>query len=294
MKHTSKSPKGQKISIVIPSYNQGQFIAETIQSIVAHVNIDIELIVVDGGSTDNTLDVIDDYSSYISTWVSEKDRGQAHAINKGFAMATGDIFAWLNSDDMYLPGAINEAISRLDTTKAELMFGNSLLFDIRKESMWGSNVIQEAASYDLKLVDFIIQPSAFWTRKAWEQVGKLNESLHYTFDWDWFIRAELSGVAFKNTTKYLSLYRVHDSHKTGTGGESRKKEIIEVLEKYNGTSIVNLCKRIGNKGSYIKQLEYYLNKFRLKKVEKILLHIIFPTLFFRHSYCTIKSLTRMI
>jgi len=283
-----------KISIVIPSYNQGQFIAETIQSIVAHVNLEIELIVIDGGSSDNTLEVIDDYSSYIAKWVSEKDKGQAHAINKGFAMATGDVLAWLNSDDMYLPGALNDAISRLDITRAELIFGNSLLFDIEKESMWGSNVIQEAAFYDLKLVDFIIQPSTFWTRKAWEQVGNLNESLHYTFDWDWFIRAELSGVVFKNTPKYLSLYRVHDSHKTGTGGESRKEEIIKVLEQYNGPSIVELCQNIGKKSAYIKQLEYYLKKVKLNSMEKVLLHILFPTLFFRFSYCTIKSVTRMI
>lgn len=283
-----------KISIVTPSYNQGQYLEETILSVIGQNYPNLEYIIIDGGSTDGSIDVIKKYEKYITYWVTERDGGQAEAINKGFSKSTGEIMGWINSDDVYLPGILNYISSIVDVKQSKLIFGNSIHFNETEDFMWGSNVTREAEKYNITLVDYIIQPSCFWTRNAWESTGKLSEVLHYGFDWDWFIRAKIAGVDFKPTSKYLSLYRIHNQHKSGTGGDKRRRELISILEKYNNQKISMLCEDLAGKSEKIKLVEYYLKKLRLVRAEKAILTLFFPYIFKRYSYNLIKAVSRMV
>lgn len=223
-----------KISIVTPNYNGGEFLEETIQSVLGQNYPGLEYIIIDGGSTDNSIDIIKKYSNFLSYWESERDRGQSHALNKGFRRATGEILGWLNSDDMYLPGTLLYISKVIDPKNAGIYFGDCIHFryDDEKLTCRGSNVSGKYKSLDLSLNDFIIQPSTFWTAETMKTVGFLNENLHYGFDWEWFIRASKC-VPFYPVTKPLSLYRLNENQKTSSGGLKRQKEISEIYGKYN-------------------------------------------------------------
>ncbi len=224
-----------KVSIITPSYNQGQFLEQTILSVLGQEYPNLEYIIIDGGSTDNSIEIIEKYEQRLKYWISEPDKGQSHAINKGFSIATGDILAWLNSDDMYLPGVLNKITALIDSNDEGVYFGDCIHFNhlSNELSCFGSKVTITYQTYNLLLCDYVIQPASFWTRKTWEKVGKLNEDSHYSFDWEWFIRAKLIEVPFYPISSPLAIYRIHDAHKTGTGGIKRQKEISEIYGKYN-------------------------------------------------------------
>ena len=148
-------------------------------------------------------------------------------------MSSGDILCWLNSDDYFLPGTLSWVSQNLDITKQQLLFGNCFRFMEGMSESLGSDVVKSHSEFALNLSDYVIQPSSFWTRNVWDSVGLLDDTLHYAFDWDWFIRASRSAVDFIPTNRYLSSYRIHDNHKTCTGGEKRVKEIGDIYLKYS-------------------------------------------------------------
>ena len=222
------------ISIITPSYNQGQYIEQTIKSVLNVGGSDVEYIIMDGGSTDQTIEIIKRYQHSIAHWVSEPDGGQSQAINKGMALATGDIVGWLNSDDVYMPDILSHVTETLDTSKAEICFGNCIHFKEGQRAVeaWGSDVVYHAENGRLENYDYIIQPSSFWTRRAWELAGPLREDLHYAFDWEWFLRAKAAGVTLRSIPSCLSMYRIHDAHKSGSGGNKRREEISAIYQQY--------------------------------------------------------------
>jgi len=225
-----------KISIITPSYNQGQFLEDTIVSVLGQNYPDLEYLIMDGGSTDQSIEIIKKYESQLSFWVSEKDGGQAAAINAGFKRATGDILMWLNSDDMLLPNVLAYAARQYQEKGDGVFFGNCIHFhEINQDALdtRGSDVVTSHKKKDLSAIDYIIQPSSFWTKKIWEQNGSLDASLNFGFDWEWFLRAQNNGVAFHSFSKPLSLYRIHEDHKSGTGGGTRQQELLKIYEKYN-------------------------------------------------------------
>ena len=222
-----------KISIVTPSYNQGQYLEETIQSVLDQKYPNLEYIIMDGGSTDNSVDIIKKYESHLTHWESKPDDGQADAIKKGFNMATGDILAWLNSDDYYLPDTLNQVSELFARDDLKIVFGECVLYHEKSGKVKPSRVIEYAQSHIIELSDYIIQPSSFWTKKTYDLVGNLNEKLIYTFDWDWFIRAKRKGVHFQPVDKTWSVYRYHDQHKTGTGGNKREEELANIFRQYH-------------------------------------------------------------
>lgn len=233
------------ISIVTPSLNQGKFIEQAITSIVGQDYSNTELIIIDGGSTDNTLDIIKKYSDKISYWISEPDNGPAEAINKGFRVAKGDILAWLNSDDMYLPCALSKAVDILGLSQEpRLVYGGCLHFQDGKKSssgwLYDCGYPDEDAwgyippSFDREVLtyqDFIIQPATFWTRSLWKKTGELNESFSLTFDWEWFIRAS-QVCDFTNINQYLAIFRFHDNHISSNAGVDRSAQILKIVETY--------------------------------------------------------------
>lgn len=246
------------ITVVTPSYNQAAYLETTILSVLGQCYPRIEYIVMDGGSTDGSVEIIKRYESKIAYWVSQPDGGQSAAINAGFARATGDILCWLNSDDFFLPGALLTAAKRLSGSD-DLIYGDCLSFTQHGD---GSK-LHRPPQFDpalLGISDYIVQPSTFWKRSLWEKTGPLNERLHYAFDWEWFLRASRHGQ-FRKCDEILSAYRFHDAHKSSSGGEKRKNEVSEVAQAQGGPVA---------KGYYEFVLKHYDT---LKRVEDLRLRL---------------------
>lgn len=217
-----------KISIVTPSYNQCAFLEETLISILNQNHSNLELIVIDGGSTDNSPEIIKKYASQISFWVSEKDRGQSHAINKGFEKCTGDIIAWLNSDDLYTENTLNR-VSEIFQSRPDLDFihAESQLFD--ESGVLPSRKFKKDY-YKAQLLGGMPspQPSYFFRRELLTKIGHLNEDLDFGMDYDFFLRISLEGKG-EFFDEVWSKYRIHSSSKTETGQMNFAQDWIKVF-----------------------------------------------------------------
>jgi len=175
------------VSIITPSYNQGPYIEETILSVLSQDYSNIEYLVMDGGSTDETLGILRRYQDRL-TWASEPDRGQAHALNKGFSRARGEIFGWLNSDDTYAPGAIKTAVEALQThPQIGWVYGDCRLIDGQGNTI-AEVLVPDFRWQQLLSGNFIPQPTVFWRREVLEEVGPVDENLHHFLDLEWWIR----------------------------------------------------------------------------------------------------------
>lgn len=279
-----------KISVITPSYNQGQYIEETILSVLNQNYPNLEYIIMDGGSNDNTVEVIKKYADKISYWVSEKDKGQADAINKGFQRATGDILCWLNSDDYYFPDTLNYVAANIDITKKEILFGEvDHIFEPDKQ-IKHSNARNKYENYQLELYDYIIQPGSFWSKKVWEETGMVNEKLHFVFDWDWFVRAKKGNTNFKYAERVMAMYRVHDAHKTSNGGEKRQKEIEYMLKEYSGEKILTAFKFMRDERSKIDAVLNFAISNKLTRFDFKLLRLKFPAKLLSISDITLRQL----
>lgn len=173
------------------------------------------------------------FGSAVTHFISEPDRGQADAINKGFRLAKGDLLAWLNSDDYYLPGVMAKIAPLLgDGSEPRLVYGAILAhFEQTNEmKMWRAPQFDREA---LKTRAYVFQSSAFWTRALWERTGELDISQHFTLDWDWFLRAS-KYCDFKRMNEALTVYRFHQGHKTGSGNPRRADEVCSFVEKHAG------------------------------------------------------------
>ena len=206
------------ISVITPSLNQVDLLVSVIENVRGQVGADIEHIVIDGGSTDGTIDVLRGYGNDV-TWVSEPDTGQADAINKGFAMARGDVLAWLNCDDAYTPGTLR-LVSELFAGEPalEFLYGDALGADL-KGRLYGRRAHVRACSLQdlVNEGDPIVQPAAFWRRSLWQEVGALDTSLTYAFDYEWWMRAA-SVAQLTYVPVCFAVETLHADAKTSRGG----------------------------------------------------------------------------
>ncbi|HBR16176.1 MAG: hypothetical protein A3G39_09695 [Deltaproteobacteria bacterium RIFCSPLOWO2_12_FULL_43_16] len=203
---------GPLVSIITPSYNQGVFIEETIKSVLSQDYPNIEYIVVDGGSMDNTVEILKKYEGRLR-WISEKDRGQSDAINKGFRMSKGEILAWLNSDDTFLPGAVRKMAEAFNfSPDAGMIYAGGYYTD-EKGNIVDSHPPEPFDREKLASSGFIFQPSTFFRREAFFGAGGLDESLHYTMDHDLWLKI-CSKHKVGHIEEFLSTYRIHGESKT--------------------------------------------------------------------------------
>ncbi len=206
--------KWPKISIVTPSYNQGAFIEETIRSVLLQSYPDLEYIIIDGGSTDGTVEIIKKYERWITYWVSEKDRGQCEAINKGFAKASGDVLGWLCSDDVYAPGSLHRVAQKLRDTRSSMAVGASVITR-GPETLEGSTDRRQPSYPEMAYnVRTFPQPSVFWRRELWEAAGPLREDLYYVMDYDLWLRMVPLASAVFFMDEVLSYQRTHANQKS--------------------------------------------------------------------------------
>ena len=282
-----------KITVVTPSYNQAQFLEQTILSVIGQQYPNLEYIIMDGGSKDGSVAIIKKYEEHLTYWQSQKDNGQGAAINEGFGKSTGDILCWLNSDDMFMPGTLLK-IGRMfsEIKEPTILFGNCLHFHENGAKTRGSDVDRAQKELKLELCDYIIQPSSFWNRSTWEKNGKLSESFYYTFDWEWFIRAEKNGVTFTPIRDYLSLYRIHEAHKSGSGGDKRSLELAEIYGLYSGQKMKLTFMRynkFNNRSRLFHNIVYVSNLRRIKFIQNTIRLLLFTSL----SYEEYNNVTRM-
>jgi len=227
------------VSIVTPSLNQGRYLLEAIDSVRAQTHAPVEHVVVDGGSDDDTLAILGEQEGL--RWVSEPDRGQSHAVNKGFAMAQGEVFGWLNADDAYEPHAVAEALDALD--------GVGLVYaDVTRINDDGVNPrrIRSRPSWNLwtELNDGngVFSPAVFFTREAFETVGGLDESLHLAMDYDLWLKI---GKRFgaRHVDRVWALQRIHDEAKTIRRYDEFWPERLTVSRRHGGRLVSPLLIR---------------------------------------------------
>lgn len=221
------------ISIVTPSLNQARFLEETILSVIEQDYENFEYIIIDGGSNDRSLEIIHKYAKHLTYWESGIDTGQADAINRGFQNASGDIFAWINSDDKYEPGAFSTIIETFNNNmNIDLVFGEGWYIDQNGKRIKPCKFVRHPfPKVYMANKDPILQQSAFWRRNLWDLVGQLDVRYNWVFDWDWFIRAFDIGV-FYYIPYFLSNYRIHSMAKTRSDNIIRRVEQRNITLKY--------------------------------------------------------------
>lgn len=231
-------PASITISLVIPSFNQGPYIRSCLSSILDQPDVPDQTLVMDGGSTDQTLGICQQFADRHPDkfrFVSEPDHGQSHAINKAVAQTTGDIIGWLNSDDTYAPGAVAFARQYFaEHPDIDLLYGNADFVDANDRRLARcAHVEPFNAKRLIHVTDFIVQPAAFFTRRAFEAVGGIDESLHYPMDYDLFLKiAARFKVAY--TPTLLGNYKWFGQNKTAVGAWDRLSEVQKVAERAGG------------------------------------------------------------
>ncbi len=235
-----------RVSIVTPSYNQAPFLEQTIRSVLAQDHADIEYLVMDGGSTDGSVEIIQRFAGRLAHWVSERDRGQVDALNKGFARSTGDILAWINSDDLYREGAVARVAQFMQRhPEIDIVYGVCDLIDEAGRFVGRLGAPPFDLAHELT-GNLIAQPATFFRRAVYESLGGLDPRYHYAFDYAFWLQAGMQGYHFASLpAPALAAFRMWQESKS-EGSSSRF--VPEMLAIYEGVfadpRLPKACRRL--------------------------------------------------
>jgi glycosyltransferase involved in cell wall biosynthesis len=249
------------VSIVTPSFNQAAYLEETIRSVLGQDYPRIEYIVMDGGSTDGSVDVIKKYEDRITFWVSEQDRGQTDAINKGFNRAKGDILAWINSDDTYHPKAVGEAVEFLmNNPEAAMVYADCNFIDEQGRAI-GKFASQQTDYKKLRRgYVHIPQQTMFFRAKYWKEVGPLDPSFYFAMDYDLWVRIAARAPICYLPGKTWANFRIHTSSKTNVNDERGWQEMLRVHYRDGGSIFSLIVAKY-----YLRKIIGPLWKWRIRK-----------------------------
>ncbi len=208
-------PEPPRITVVTPSYNQAAFLERTLKSVLDQDYPNLEYIVQDGGSADGTTEVLEHYQDRLARWESAQDRGQSHALNLGFRHATGELLAYLNSDDLLLPGSLHYVARYFAAhPEVDVVYGHRIVIDAQDREV-GRWVLPPHDNEILSWVDYVPQETLFWRRSIWDRIGaRIDEDFAFAMDWDLLLRFRDAGARFARVPRFLAAFRRHDRQKT--------------------------------------------------------------------------------
>jgi hypothetical protein len=223
-----------RFAIVTPSLNQARFIKATIDSVLQQNYPNLAYLVQDGGSGEETIDILKSYGASVQ-WRSEFDSGQADAINRGFKWIEGDIMAYLNSDDVLLPGTL-AYVARFfnENPDVDVVYGHRIYIDADGLEV-GRCVLPPHGAEAFKWADYIPQETSFWRRRVWEAVGPIDETFSFALDWDFLLRSQRAGFRFKRLARFLACFRVHDGQKNVSMAHVGKNEMRRIRIEHLGS-----------------------------------------------------------
>lgn len=262
-----------KISIITPSYNQGHFIEETITSVLDQHYPNLEYMLMDGGSTDNTVEVIKKYEKYLSLWVSEKDKGQANAINKGLRHCTGEIFNWLNSDDYLEKGALQKIAAAFKDPGVALVAGKVNNFSSDESEIIANQKLSSENLLCWSPGTQFVQPGVWMRRKHLAACGGIDEDFHYAFDWDLLIRYLYFFPSVAYLPDVLVNFRLHGNSKTVSVIDKFAREEERIIEKLLALpafeNLHPMCRYKMQRTEWVAYLQTMLANEQLNATQKI-------------------------
>jgi len=245
------------ITIVTPSYNQGMFLEETIRSVLLQDYPSLEYIIMDGGSTDQSVEIIKKYENFVTYWISEKDDGAASAIRKGFDRASGAIFAYLNSDDLYLPGALHQLAAAFEKGRPDVVYGNTYWVDEKTTVLAERRQTPFSSSAYLYGGADLQQPAMTWTADIYRNAGGMDTSFHCAFDTDLFSRFISQRAKFAYVRQFVACARIQPGQKSDVLSETCRKELNKIRSRltYPVRSVAgSLLRNVGR----IQRMLWYL------------------------------------